>query len=625
MNRYKALAGSFEDLHSVLDTLHGLALDQGQEETAGRIKALSEKSKDRVFRVAIAGEFSTGKSALINSLLGEDLLPTGLEACTAVVTRIRCAAPGEEPAVRVQFRKSGVKKVERGRLRELLTFEGSDTEDAPLEAEVVLSGGTFLDHGIEIVDTPGVNDPDARGEQITLGFLPQADAIIFVTHAARAFKESELEFLRDRIGDQDRERVLFAVNACDLLEEEGDFDDLRSRAASVIGDTFDKPRVHLVSARSGLRARQEKDSGGWDASGMQAFAEDLDRMLTEERGEAEVRRFRSHALRFREDLSRRLEEKIQALGMDDAIRLRRCERVSEKLAILQRAEKETSRQAEAGFQQVRKSASDVLESELSSLRVKLAGMESSGEEGKQKDLTVKVGRVVSTAGSRTLTKIQSSMRSSVGRLHDQLASQMNSSIGDVEVAFSEDGQALIEVQTTSWDGLITVNTDRYVQEREQEEEVVDEGLAVSQSEGEMMGAGLGGLIGLAMLGPFGLLAGGLLGLGAGSAWVNNSEPGSKLFKTVQEWFVRQEVDADRTVADVRERIEGGMESSLGSLEERTQRDVRAVFSSKVGEFRGRLADLEEPTREAAEQEVLRKRAEEMLEKLRQVPVASEQE
>ncbi|HIF97930.1 MAG TPA: hypothetical protein EYQ54_13040 [Myxococcales bacterium] len=625
MNQYKALAARFENLHSVLDTLHGLALDQGQEETAKRIEALSEKSKDRVFRVAIAGEFSTGKSTLINSLLGEDLLPTGLEACTAVVTRIRCSAPGEEPAVRVRFRKSGWKKVERDRLRELLTFEGRKSDDAPIEAEVVLSGGTFLDHGIELVDTPGVNDPDARGEQITLGFLPQADAIIFITHTARAFKESELEFLRDRIGDQDRERVLFVVNASDIMEEERDFDDIRSRAANDIGDTFDKLRVHLVSARDGLRARQEQDPGGWDASGMRSFADDLDRMLTQERGEAEVERFRSHAVRFREDLSRRLEEKIQTLGMDDKIRLRRCERVREKLAILERAEKETSRQAEAGFQQVRKSAFDALESELSSLRAKLAGMESSGEEGKQKDLTDRVGGVVSAAGSRTLTKIQSSMRSSVGRLHDQLASQMNSSLCDAENVFSEDDQAPIEVQGTSWDGLITVNTDRYVEEREEEEEAEDDGWRINEEQASTIGAGLFGLIGLAMLGPFGLLAGGVLGWGTGDWVADNQQPGGKIFKTVQSWFVKQEVDADRTVADVGERIKDGMEPALDHLKECTQRDVRAVFASKIGECRERLADLEEPTREAEEQDVLRQRAEEMLEKLRQVPVRAEGE
>ena len=625
MNRYEDLTTRFEVLDATLSALGGFALDQEQEETAARIEALRAKAADRVFRVAVAGEFSTGKSALINALLGEELLPTGLEACTAVVTRIRRALPGEEPGVSVRFRKSGLERVDRDQLREHLTFEGKAGDDAPLEAVVALPAGTLLDHGIELVDTPGVNDPDARGEQVTLGFLPQADAIIFLTHAARAFKESELEFLRDRIGDQDRDRVLFVVNACDLLEEKEDFDDLRSRAATVLGELFESPRVHLASARDGLRARQDREADGWGASGMQSFSEDLDRLLTQERGAAELERFRSHAARFREDLARRLEDRIQTLGMDDAIRLRRCERVRERLAVLEQEERDILRRAESGFEGVREAAFTTLGGELTVLHGKLEGMESSGKEGSHNDIKAAVERIVGSAGSRALTKVQSSMRSSVERLQAQLATQMNTSIGQIEAEFQEDGQALVKLESPSWDGLITVNTDRYVQDREEEEEVKNEVPASSQEGGELMGMGLGGMIGLALLGPWGLLAGGIFGLGAGSAIADTAQPGRKLIKTVREWFVSQKVDADRTVAGVREQIEVGVQPALETLLERTRHDVRRVFSTKVGEFRDRLADLEEPTREVAEQEVLRQRAEAMLEKLRQVPVTVEGE
>ena len=622
MSHYEALNARHEDLQRILESLRDLATDIDQGKLATRIEAILQKSKERVFRVAIVGEFSTGKSTLINALLGEDLLPTGLSCCTAVVTRLRCGGSGEESGIRVLFRKAGVKSVERERLREFLTFERSKGEDAPLEADITLANSTFLDHGIELLDTPGVNDRDARGEQITLQFLPQVDAIIFLTHAAGAFKESELEFLRDRVGEHDRNRVLFVVNACDRLDEERDYDDLRKRAGTVLQDSYEDPRVHLVSARNGLRARQDRDSGAWDACGMLAFAEDLDRMLTLERGEAELHRFHSHARRFRDELARRLEERIQNLGMDDAIRQRRCERVRDRIALLEQARQDALRQAKDGFREVRKAAVSTLGPELSSLRGTLEGMESSGKEGKQKDLTAAVEGVVSAAGSRALTRIHSSMRTSVGLLHEELGSQMSRTMGEVEEAFQEDSQGPMNVQSTSWDGLITVHTDRYVEEQQVEEEVAKKEPAITEGQGELIGGGLGGMIGLALLGPWGLLAGGLLGLGAAGALADSEQPGRKLFKTVQEWFVRQRVDADCTVADVRKHLDDRVDKALEKLLERTHHDVRRVFANKVEEFRQRLLNLEEPTKESAEQEVLRQRAEQMLEKLRRVPLST---
>lgn len=615
MSNYESLEARYLELHKNLDALSALATEMGQEVTATRIKALRDKSSERLFRVAVVGEFSTGKSALVNALLGEDLLPTALEACTAVVTRIRCAGENEPPGVSVRFRKSGKRTVPREQLRELLTFESREEDDIPIEAEVVVPRGSFLDHGIELIDTPGVNDPDARGEQVTLGFLPQADAIIFITHAARAFKESELTFLRDRVGEPDRDRVLFVINACDILEDAEDFDDLRDRAAKVLAGSYDSPRVHPVSARDGLAACQERDPEAWASCGMYAFATALDHLLTDERGEAEVRRFEAYAEQFHDQLRRKLEAELQDLGIDDSIRQRRCERVRERIGLLEQAGADAASKAKTGFEGVRRKASSALESELVSLHAKLDGMRSQGKEESQRDLSADVERELRTHGNRALTKIQSSMRVSVKDLHGELASSMNRSIGLVEQAFQEDSVALVPISNGSWEGLVTVHTDRYVEERQVEEKREAEQESTSEG-GELMGIGLGAMVGFALLGPFGFFAGGLFGLGAAQDHASRNSVGRKIYKTVEEWFVSQRVDADQAVSDVRSRLRDGLDPALDKLDSQTMQDVRRVFDTKIGEFRERLAELEEPTREAAAQETRRKRVEELKEQLK---------
>jgi hypothetical protein len=59
---------------------------------------------------------------------------------------------------------------------------------------------------------------------------------------------------------------------------------------------------------------------------------------------------------------------------------------------------------------------------------------------------------------------------------------------------------------------------------------------------------------------------------------------------------------------------------VSALEERTRFDAQGVYSAKIAEFRERLVALHEPTREAAERDQQRKRAEKWLKKLRKIPL-----
>ena len=622
MNPFKELDSKYRTLEEGLGSLVTIAREAEHGELAERAEVTLAKAKERVFRVAIAGEFSTGKSTVINALLGEELLPTALEACTAVVTRIRRAEEGEEPGILVTFRKSGQRRIEKEKLREVLTFEGQEKKDLPTEAQVILPSGTFLDHGIEIIDTPGVNDPEARGEQITLGFLPQADAIIFITHAARAFKESEIEFLRDRVGNQDRQRVLFVVNACDILEEEEDRDDLRERGETLLEKIYGKPTVHLASARDGLQARIAGDDARWKLSGMAAFQEDLDRLLTRERGAAELKRNQALALDFRSELQRRFQDKIEDLGLDDEIRERRAVRVEEGIALLEREEKKVLKSVEDNFRSVRNSVDGALSEQMTGLGSELREMQSRGKEEQHQDITDRAQQAVQSCGKRALTRVQSTLRTQMDRVHGDLASQMTRSIGEAERVFSDGKNAIVAIETPNFGNLVSVHTNREVEERQVEEERREAGSGLSENQGALMGMGIAGAIGLALLGPWGILVGAFFGAGAGSSMAEElkGEKVRKVFKTVKDYFVTQSVEASGAVSALKSRISGAVEPAVSALEERTRSDARAVFSAKIAEFRERLVALHEPTREAAERDQQRERAEELLKKLRKIPL-----
>ena len=69
MNPFKELNSKYRTLEEGLGSLVMIAREAEQGEIAERAEVTLAKAKERVFRVAIAGEFSTGKSTVINALL----------------------------------------------------------------------------------------------------------------------------------------------------------------------------------------------------------------------------------------------------------------------------------------------------------------------------------------------------------------------------------------------------------------------------------------------------------------------------------------------------------------------------------------------------------------------------
>jgi hypothetical protein len=72
-----------------LESLQGLATDAGVEAVTRDIRALLERLHEGRFFVACIGQFKRGKSTVINALVGEPLLPSGVAPVTSVVTIVR--------------------------------------------------------------------------------------------------------------------------------------------------------------------------------------------------------------------------------------------------------------------------------------------------------------------------------------------------------------------------------------------------------------------------------------------------------------------------------------------------------------------------------------------------------
>jgi small GTP-binding protein len=181
---------------------------------------------DELFLLVVVGEFNAGKSALVNALLGEKVLPEGATPTTSRVTLVKWGEKVGEQVVDENF--------------SIYTYP------LPLLKE------------LNIVDTPGTNAVIRYHERLTDEYVPRSDLILFVTSADHPLTESERQFL-ERILAWGK-KVVFALNKADIIEDDPALQEVRSfvlkHATRVLGDT---PEFFAVSARLGQRALAEPD------------------------------------------------------------------------------------------------------------------------------------------------------------------------------------------------------------------------------------------------------------------------------------------------------------------------------------------------------------------------------
>ena len=228
------------------------------------------KLKEGRFNLVVLGEFNHGKSTFVNALLGGEYLPTGITPTTAAINHVVWA---ETARARAILDDGSEKKVDPKKINEWVTAQGKHVGDV----HVVELGvpAEILKNAVTLVDTPGVNDLNDQRAEITYGYVPRADAVLFLLDAGQALKESERAFLTSRLLERSRERMIFVLGKADLLAPE----ELREVTAYV--------RQHLQTIAPGapvfVLSAKKQLQGDAAAAGFGPLLEHLGRFLDRDR------------------------------------------------------------------------------------------------------------------------------------------------------------------------------------------------------------------------------------------------------------------------------------------------------------------------------------------------------
>ena len=243
------------------------------------------KLDDERFSVVVLGEFNHGKSTFINALLGTPLLPTGITPTTALLAHVTQGARAGATAVTDNGERL---PIDMAALADHVTVDGlakgegkgksakaAKKPAAAIHHVEITHPSPMLANRLTIVDTPGVNDINEQRADITYGYLPRADAAVFLLDATQILTASERQFLEERILRSTRDRLIFVVAKADLLDEAELAETLRF-ARQHLSPIVPEPAIFPVSAKRAL-------AGDRAGSGLDAFAAALGATVAHER------------------------------------------------------------------------------------------------------------------------------------------------------------------------------------------------------------------------------------------------------------------------------------------------------------------------------------------------------
>ncbi len=189
-----------------------------RDDLLARVVRAETRHADSLFRVFLVGEFKTGKSSLINALLGAPVCPVDDDLATARPTVIRHAVDLEAySVVPAAFEQAEPTRtaVDVSRLRGLVTEE-SETGAGFGWVEVGIPRA-LLANGMALVDTPGVGGIASVHQASTVAALPTASVVVFVSDASSELTATEMKFLD--IAREICPNILFALTKIDFYPE----------------------------------------------------------------------------------------------------------------------------------------------------------------------------------------------------------------------------------------------------------------------------------------------------------------------------------------------------------------------------------------------------------------------
>ena len=239
---------------------------ESKEENIQAFNELSEKTKDGRFSIIVVGEFSAGKSTFLNALMREKYLDSFSSETTANINFLKSVkdSPSGKPMIRVNYKDGKCETsddVSFENIQKYVSTKGVDVA-AKIESVEIFLDSPFLNDGVDLVDSPGLNGVKELHADITKNQMKASHAAIFMFRATQPGSKSDFQTLIDL--KKSCKSIIVVLNRIDEAAKQGEetVDDIVNKLKNSFKEMFPNekiPEVWPISAYKALVARSKME------------------------------------------------------------------------------------------------------------------------------------------------------------------------------------------------------------------------------------------------------------------------------------------------------------------------------------------------------------------------------
>ncbi len=248
---------TFIELKSSLEEfINELKNENSNDEINSELDECQNYLNNQKFSIGITGVMNAGKSTMLNALMGREILGSAVVPETANLTIVKHNPTEnakvfywnknewsriESSAAELDSMKDYVNETNKifgdslkDYIKDESRYDEVDINDLSSYTSAEASGKKcnlvkyvelgsnleFLSDGIEIVDTPGLDDPVIQREEITKEYISQCDMMLHLMNVSQSATLKDVEFIIDALLYQNISKLLIVITRADTVTKE---------------------------------------------------------------------------------------------------------------------------------------------------------------------------------------------------------------------------------------------------------------------------------------------------------------------------------------------------------------------------------------------------------------------